>query len=279
MRPAIRSRHPQPEQINNLGATVSTNTAQTDESSTGMNPPSVDAAEVARYNALAATWWNASGPFWPLHKLNALRAPFIVEHLCRQFDRDPDEPEPLRDLRLLDIGCGGGILSETLARRGADVTGIDVAEKNIGIAKTHAREAGLRINYIHTPVETLKAEPFDAVLNMEVVEHVADLPQFMTACSAQVRKDRGLMFVATINRTLLSYLVAIVGAEYILRWLPRGTHQWRRFVRPLELEELLTRDGLQVQQAVGVSVNPLTRRYSIIDKTPVNYMLVAGPLS
>ena len=243
MEPATQNRHAQPDYGQDLDPAGSTMTGTGKEPSGTVDPPSVDAAEVSRYNALAATWWDTTGPFWPLHKLNALRAPFIVEHLCHQFDRDPDEPAPLRNLRLLDIGCGGGILAETVARRGADVTGIDVAEKNIGIARAHAREAGLSIRYLHPPVETLRAEPYDAVLNMEVVEHVADLSQFMTACCAQVRKDQGLMFVATINRTLLSYLVAIVGAEYILRWLPRGTHQWHRFVRPAELQNLLERDG------------------------------------
>ncbi|SEQ04282.1 2-polyprenyl-6-hydroxyphenyl methylase / 3-demethylubiquinone-9 3-methyltransferase [Ectothiorhodospira magna] len=238
-------------------------------------PSSIDPEEVARYTALADRWWDESGPFWPLHTLNRLRTDYICDRLCAHLGRDPSAPHPLAGLRLLDIGCGGGILSESMARLGAQVHGIDVTEKNIAVARLHARHSGLDIHYEVVPVETLAARKarYDVVLNMEVVEHVADLPGFMAACNSLVEPN-GISFIATLNRTPVSLIVAIVGAEYILRWLPRGTHQWRRFPKPAELEALLMADGLQVVERTGVRVNPFNRSMHLTGYLGVNYMLI-----
>jgi 2-polyprenyl-6-hydroxyphenyl methylase/3-demethylubiquinone-9 3-methyltransferase len=236
----------------------------------------VDAAEVARYSALAATWWDPTGPFWPLHRLNALRSVYLRDRLCEAFDRDAHASRPLAGLELLDVGCGGGILGESMARLGAHVHGIDVVERNIAIARSHAAGEGLPVRYELTTAGALAdtGVRYDAVLNMEVVEHVPDVAAFMADCARLVR-PRGLMSVATINRTALSWLFAIVGAEYVLRWLPRGTHQWRRFVRPAELHALLDRHGHSVTASVGVRVNPVTRAFSLQRSLAVNYMLIA----
>jgi len=237
----------------------------------------VDPREVAFYENLAAFWWDTSGPFWPLHRLNELRVAWIRDGLCRHFGLASGAREPLSGLRALDIGCGGGILSESMARLGAEVTGIDVVEKNIGTASVHARQQGLTIDYQARTAESLASagERFDVVLNMEVVEHVADLPAFMRACT-QLTGDNGVMFVATINRTALAWLFAIVGAEYVLRWLPKGTHRWSEFRKPEEIEALLKQGGLDVRQRSGVSVNPLTHAFSLTRRMNVNYMLMAS---
>ncbi len=237
---------------------------------------SVDPEEVARYTALASTWWDKTGPFWPLHRLNELRVGYLRETLCRVFQRNMRESQPLTGLDMLDIGCGGGILSEALATLGATVHGIDVVDRNISIARLHAERSGLAIRYETVTAEALARQGvhYDAVLNMEVVEHVADLEGFVHACG-QLVKPGGLMFIATINRTLLSWLTAIVGAEYVLCWLPRGTHRWRRFPSPRELAELLARDGLRIIARTGVRVNPFNRRMFLTGYLGVNYMLVA----
>jgi len=237
-------------------------------------PPSADPEEMRRFERLAATWWDPAGPFWPLHRLNALRTGWLRERLSGHFGRDPAAPAPLDGLRVLDIGCGGGILSESMARLGAQVTGIDIVARNVAIAQRHAGEQGLAIDYRACGVEQLEAEPFDVVLNMEVVEHVADLPGFMAACCAQVRAG-GVMVVATLNRTPKSWLFAIVGAEYVLGWLPRGTHQWRRFRTPAEIEALCRSGGLTVRDRTGVRMNPLTRELHLCGSQAVNYMLLA----
>ncbi len=236
----------------------------------------VDPNEVAFYEQLAARWWDDRGPFWPLHRLNTLRVNYIREQACAFFGRPANAAAPLKGLRVLDIGCGGGILSEAMAGFGADVTGVDVVERNIQVARLHAHCAGLDIDYRVGGAQQLAAtgEKFDLVLNMEVVEHVADLPGFVAAC-CRLTDPAGLMFIATINRTWLSWLVAIVGAEYILRWLPRGTHQWRRFPRPHELEGLMHDQGLAVFQRSGVQVNPFTRNMRLSRFMGVNYMLTA----
>ncbi|MGD8642890.1 MAG: bifunctional 2-polyprenyl-6-hydroxyphenol methylase/3-demethylubiquinol 3-O-methyltransferase UbiG [Chromatiales bacterium] len=237
---------------------------------------SIDPQEVAHYERLAATWWDPTGPFWPLHRLNALRVDYLCEHLCAHFDRDPAREQPLTGLRLLDVGCGGGILSEAMARLGATVVGIDVVERNIHVAALHARQAGLAIDYRHTTAEALAeaGERYDAVLNMEVVEHVADLDGFMAACGALVA-DGGAMSVATINRNPLAWLVAIIGAEYVLRWLPRGTHQYRKLRRPDEVEHRLRAAGLNVVARSGVRVNPFRRSLHLTPFMGINYMLIA----
>ena len=238
---------------------------------------SIDEREVRYYTELAETWWDRDGPFWPLHTLNGLRTGWIRDRLCRHFPgRDPAGPRPLRGLSVLDVGCGGGILSESIAGLGASVHGIDVVEKNIGIARAHAKETGADVRYEQTTAEALadSGARFDVVLNMEVVEHVADLEGFMAACSRLVG-DEGVMFVSTINRTPLSWLFAIVGAEYVLGWLPKGTHRWGLFRRPDEIGALLQRGGLEIGSLTGVRVNPFTRRMSLQRNTAVNYMLDA----
>ncbi len=236
---------------------------------------SVDPQEVARYRALAETWWDTSGPFWPLHRLNELRVGYIRQTLCEVFDRAPESEQPLTNLRILDIGCGGGILSESMAKLGASVHGIDVVGKNIAIARMHAAQSGLDIQYQNIAVEALaqKQRRYDVVLNMEVVEHVADLPSFLRACNDLVTPG-GVQIIATINRNPLSWVVAIVGAEYILGWLPKGTHQWRRFRTPDELRRRLDADGLEVIASTGVRVNPFNRRMTLTKFMGVNYMLV-----
>ena len=238
---------------------------------------SVDDSEVAKFAALAESWWDSEGPFRPLHKFNPVRIRFIRDRLAGHFNRDPLAPEPLAGLRLLDIGCGGGLLTEPLTRLGATVVGIDATEKNIRIAALHAEQGGLSIDYRHTTAEALDeaGERFDAVLNMEVVEHVADVDAFLTA-SGNLVGNGGLMITATLNRTAKSFALAIVGAEYVLRWLPRGTHDWRRFVRPSELAAGLRHAGMTVTSLTGVVFNPLTGIWSLTERDlDVNYMAVA----
>ena len=241
-------------------------------SDTTINPD-----ELAFYESLSAFWWDKAGPFWPLHRLNKLRVAWIIKQACKHFSFNPGAPRPLGGLRALDIGCGGGILSESLARLGAEVTGIDVVEKNIHIASLHAQSQGLAIDYQHRTAESMaeSGETFDLVFNMEVVEHVADLPAFMSSCN-RLTAPGSLMFVATINRTWLAWLFAIVGAEYVLRWLPKGTHRYGDFRRPSEVEQLLASGGLSVRARSGVAVNPLTRQFRLTKSTGVNYMLAAS---
>ena len=236
----------------------------------------VDPDEVAFYTRLADQWWDEQGPFWPLHKLNRLRADYLTRAICRHVGRAFDTRQPLRDLRVLDIGCGGGILAESMASLGARVHAVDVVERNILIAREHAQKIGSEVNYEPIDIGELaeRGEKYDVVLNREVVEHVADLPLFMQQCN-QLVADEGILFIATINRNPISWLFAIVGAEYVLRWLPIGTHQWSRFVKPGELRSMLQRDGLVVRDTTGVRVNPFTRHFSLSQRTPVNYMLSA----
>ena len=237
---------------------------------------SVDPREVEKFNKLAATWWDASGPMWPLHRLNGLRATYIVQRLVGHFKLDAQDPEPLAGLRILDIGCGGGLLSEAMATRGAEVHGVDISDGNIAAATLHAQSMDNPPRYEHTTAEELyrRAEWYDVVLNMEVVEHVADLSSFMQTCSGLLRPG-GLQFVSTINRNPLSWLSAIIGAEYILKWLPKGTHQYARLVKPVELEKLLIRDNLNKVATTGVFVNPLTKQMSLSRSRLINYMIVA----
>lgn len=238
---------------------------------------SVDPQEIAKFAAMAEAWWDPEGKFRPLHRFNPIRLGFIRDRLCAQFGRDPKQARPLEGLRLLDVGCGGGLLSEPMARLGAQVTGLDAAERNIQVARLHAGESGLAIDYRHGSVEELAAagEVFDAVLNMEVVEHVADVGSFLAASAAVVRPG-GVMIVATLNRTPKSFLLAIVGAEYVLRWLPRGTHEWRRFLRPSELAKSLREAGMEIAEMTGVAFNPLTDSWRLVPRDlDVNYMVMA----
>ena len=241
-----------------------------------MNSPTVDPEEVAYYDRLADQWWDRDGKFWPLHRLNELRCEYLKQETCRHYGLDSTKAQPLEGLRAIDIGCGGGILAESIAALGAEVHAIDVVEKNIRVARQHNLTRWLPIEYELATVEEIAASGrrYDIVFNMEVVEHVADLAQFMSGC-CRLLADDGIMFVATINRNLLSWLVAIVGAEYVLGWLPRGTHQWSRFVTPRECEVLLARAGLEVTARSGVRVNPFTRRMTLTPSLAVNYMLLA----
>ena len=236
----------------------------------------VDDAEVERFSALSAEWWDPKGKFRPLHKFNPVRLSYIRDQVAARFGRDPQSARPFEGLRFLDIGCGGGLLCEPMARLGATVVGVDPAERNIEVAKLHAAQGGLTIDYRASTAEELAdaGEKFDVVLNMEVVEHVANVELFV-ARTAEMVKPGGLMFVATINRTLKALGLAIIGAEYVLRWLPRGTHQFEKLVRPAELEAALTKAGMSVADRTGVTYNPLADRWSRSKDMDVNYMLLA----
>lgn len=236
----------------------------------------IDAAEVARFDAMAKTWWDQKGPMAVLHKFNPVRLSFIRDLACTQFSRDPKSLRALDGLSLVDIGCGGGVLSEPLARLGASVTGLDPAPTNISVARAHAEKSGLAIDYRQEAIETVVAGGgrFDIVLAMEVVEHVADVPLFVASCAALV-KPGGLMIAATLNRTLKSFALAIVGAEYILRWLPVGTHTWDKFVTPEEMREEFAANGLSELDRGGIIFNPLTGEWRRGLDTDVNYMIAA----
>lgn len=236
---------------------------------------SVDPDEIAYFERLAHRWWDTQGPFWPLHRLNAFRVQYLCDRIGKAFPGDRAGERPLAGLRLLDIGCGGGILSESMARLGAQVVGADVVEKNLRVARLHAEQSGLAIDYRLAAAEDLAptGEVFDAVLNMEVVEHVDCLPDFLAACGKLVRPG-GLMVVSTINRTWAAALIAIVGAEYVLGWLPRGTHHYRKLVKPSEVESGLGPDFRTIDRT-GVRVNPFNRAFSYTRWMGVNYMLAA----
>jgi len=237
---------------------------------------SVDEAEVERFSRHAADWWNPRGPMAALHKFNPVRLGYIRDQAAAHFGRDPKKLDCLNGLRILDIGCGGGILSEPLARLGADMVGADPSEDNIAAAREHGEETGTAVDYRDTTAEELAAakERFNIVLAMEVVEHVTDVRAFVATCAAMV-KPGGMMVAATLNRTLKSFALAIVGAEYVLRWLPRGTHQWDKFVTPEELEAAIEDCGLQMTGERGVIYNPFADRWQLSADTDVNYMLVA----
>lgn len=236
----------------------------------------IDPAEVSRFEAISKDWWDPKGPMAVLHKFNPVRLSFVRDLACARFGRDPKTIRALEGLNLVDIGCGGGVLSEPLARLGATVTGLDPATGNVAVARAHAQVAELEIDYRDETIEALVASGarFDIVLAMEVVEHVADVQAFVTACCEAV-KPGGLLVMATLNRTLRSYALAIVGAEYVLRWLPRGTHDWEKFVTPDELADAIEAGGLRVGESRGVAYNPLTDRWSESRDESVNYMLAA----
>lgn len=242
-----------------------------------MTATTLDPAELEKFSRLAAEWWNPRGKMAVLHKFNPVRLAHIRDTLCTAHGRDPNAPRPLEGLRLLDIGCGGGLLSEPLARMGAEVVGVDPARANVETARIHAEQTGARVDYRQGTAEDLHAagETFDAVLAMEVVEHVADVKLFVGICCAMVRPG-GLLFAATLNRTLKSFALAIVGAEYVLRWLPRGTHEWSKFVTPEELEAAIVSGGMSVFDGKGVWYNPLSDRWDVTGDMDVNYMLTAG---
>jgi len=237
----------------------------------------IDPAEVARFDAIARDWWDPKGPMAVLHKFNPVRLGFVRDEACAHFGRDPRQMRALQGLSLVDIGCGGGALSEPLARLGAEVTGLDPAPTNIAVAQAHAEAGGLSIDYRKETIESVveAGRRFDIVLAMEVVEHVADVEAFVAACCAAVKPD-GLLVMATLNRTAKSYALAIVGAEYVLRWLPRGTHDWEKFVTPAELGSAIEANGFALGAQTGVVYNPLTGRWSAARDMDVNYMLAAS---
>jgi 2-polyprenyl-6-hydroxyphenyl methylase/3-demethylubiquinone-9 3-methyltransferase len=236
----------------------------------------VDEDEVARFSRMAGQWWDARGPMAQLHKFNPVRLAYIRDRAAAHFDRDAKRLDSLKGLRILDIGCGGGILSEPLARLGASVVGADPSESNIAVAQHHAAQAGLAIDYRSTTAEALAeaGESFDVVLAMEVIEHVADVGLFVDLAASMV-KPGGLLFVATLNRTMKSFALAIVGAEYVLRWLPRGTHQWDKFVTPNELEIAIEKADFRISDETGVIYNLLADRWQLSTDMDVNYMVVA----
>ncbi|CAN5400707.1 bifunctional 2-polyprenyl-6-hydroxyphenol methylase/3-demethylubiquinol 3-O-methyltransferase UbiG [soil metagenome] len=237
---------------------------------------SIDPAEVEKFSKMAAEWWNPRGKFGVLHVFNPVRLAYIKEQVTARFARDPFDARPFMGLRILDIGCGGGLLTEPMARLGADIVGVDPSERNIKTASVHAAEQEISIDYRVATAEDLAAagETFDVILNMEVIEHVAD-PKAFTATCAGLLKPGGLMFVATLNRTLKSFGLAIIGAEYILGWLPKGTHQWEKFIAPGELEDWLAAAGLETCDRSGVVYNPLSNTWRRARDMDVNYMMLA----
>ena len=232
---------------------------------------SVNKKEIEKFSNMADEWWDPHGKFKPLHKFNPIRIKYIKENIIRQF-KIKNTKKPLSGINILDIGCGGGLLSEPMCRLGANVTGIDASKKNIKISKLHAKRDRLKINYICSSPEKLKInKKFDVILNMEIVEHVEDISFFLKSCTKLLNKN-GLMFVATINKTLKSYVFAIVGAEYVLRWLPIGTHDWEKFVKPEELKEILSKNNLFLKKLDGMHFNIIKDEWSITSDLSVNYI-------
>lgn len=234
----------------------------------------IDAAEVAKFEAMAAEWWDPNGKFKPLHQMNPCRLHYVTSQISAEFDRNLTQPHPFAGLRILDIGCGGGLLSEPMARLGATVVGADAAERNIPVAQLHAEQSGLTIDYRNTTAEALAeaGEQFDIVLNMEVVEHVADPLAYLTACQ-HLLKPGGLMICSTLNRNAKSFAMAIVGAEWVMRWLPKGTHDWQKFITPEELYDLIRRAGLTPVDRKGMVFNPVSWSWSLSNRDlSVNYV-------
>ena len=232
----------------------------------------VDKEEIEKFSRLAKDWWNPNGKFKPLHILNPTRINFIKKKLINHFNIRPDSDLPLKNISILDIGCGGGLLCEPLKRLGADITGMDASKNNIEIAKLHAKEMNLNINYIHSSPENFKSKnKFDVILNMEIVEHVASVDLFIQN-SSEIIKKNGIMFISTINRNLKSYLFAIIGAEYVLRWLPIGTHDWNKFIVPNELELITNKKNFKTDEIIGMKFNPLNNKWNTSSDLSVNYI-------
>jgi len=232
---------------------------------------SVNKKEIEKFSKMADEWWDPSGKFKPLHKFNPIRIQYIKENIIGNF-KLKNKKKPLDKINILDIGCGGGLLSEPMTRLGANVTGIDASSKNINIAKHHAKKNNLKINYICSSPEKLKIKKkFDVILNMEIVEHVDDINFFINSCSKLLKKN-GLMFVATLNKTLKSYMFAIIGAEYVLRWLPIGTHDWEKFVKPEDLKNILHKNNLKLEKLNGMNFNIIKDEWNISSDTSINYI-------
>jgi len=232
----------------------------------------VDKKEIEKFSKLAKEWWNPKGKFKPIHLFNPSRIKFIREKLIFHFKLNANSSTPLKNLKILDIGCGGGLLSEPLSRLGANITGIDASQNNIEIAKLHAKEMNLNIKYIKCSPENLNLKnEFDVILNMEVVEHVSNVNFFIKSCSKLIKKN-GIMFVATLNKNLKSYLFGIIGAEYILRWLPIGTHDWEKFLTPQNLESIMINNNFLTDETVGMTYNLLSNKWKKSTDTSVNYI-------
>ena len=233
----------------------------------------INKEEIQKFSKLADEWWDVNGKFKPLHMFNPIRIEYITERIKKYYKLEKNKSNFLEGLRILDIGCGGGLISEPMARLGADVTGIDASEKNIKVAKLHSRKSDVKINYINTAPENLKiSNQFDIILNLEIVEHVEDVNLFIKSCSKLLKKN-GLMFTATLNRSFNSYLKAIIGAEYILRWLPVGTHDWNKFIKPEELEKILFEENFSTIDIKGMKFNPFSQKWLKSNDLSVNYII------
>ena len=231
----------------------------------------INKKEIEKFSKMASEWWDPNGKFKPLHKFNPIRIKYIKENIVSSF-KLKNNNKPLKKINILDIGCGGGLLSEPMTRLGANVTGIDASNKNIQIAKLHAKKNKLNINYLCSSPEKIKIKKkFDVILNMEIIEHVEDVNFFIKSCSKLLKKN-GLMFVATLNKTLKSYVFAIIGAEYVLRWLPIGTHDWEKFVKPENLKEILNKNNLKLEKLDGMHFNIVKNEWSISKDTSINYI-------
>ena len=231
----------------------------------------INQKEIEKFSKMADEWWDPSGKFKPLHKFNPIRIKYIKESIIEEFNLKDTDSVPLKGIKVLDIGCGGGLLSEPMCRLGADVTGIDASSKNIEIAKIHAEKNNLKIKYICTSPEKIEDTQYDVILNMEIIEHVENVDLFLKS-SVNLLNKKSLMFVATLNKTLKSYLFAIIGAEYVLRWLPIGTHEWEKFVKPKDLEDMLTSHGMKLIKTDGVKFNPILDKWSLSKDTSINYI-------
>ena len=236
-----------------------------------MKNKTINKKEIEKFSKIAEEWWNPEGKFKPLHKFNPIRISYIKENIIETFKINQNKT-PLKNIKVLDIGCGGGLLAEPMCRLGAKVTAIDASEKNINVAKLNSKKNNLKINYICTSPEKLQIKKkFDVILNMEIVEHVEDVSFFLKSSSKLLKKD-GIMFIATLNKTLKSYIFAIVGAEYILRWLPIGTHEWEKFVKPEELISILKKNDLNIDRLDGMKFNMLTDSWTVSDDKSINYI-------
>ena len=236
-----------------------------------MKNNTINKEEIEKFSKIAEEWWDPEGKFKPLHKFNPIRISYIKENITKTF-KIHEKVKPLKNIKILDVGCGGGLLSEPMSRLGAEVTAIDASNKNINVAKLHAKTSNLNINYICTSPEKLKFEnKFDVILNMEIVEHVEDVSFFLKSCSNLLKKN-GIMFVATLNKTLKSYVFAIVGAEYILRWLPIGTHEWEKFIKPDDLKNILKKNNLELNLLDGMKFNIFTDKWRISSDKSINYI-------
>jgi 2-polyprenyl-6-hydroxyphenyl methylase/3-demethylubiquinone-9 3-methyltransferase len=235
----------------------------------------INKEEIQKFSKLAEEWWDVNGKFKPLHMFNPIRIEYITEKIKKHFKIVENKASFLNGLNILDIGCGGGLISEPMARLGANVTGIDASEKNINIAQLHAKKSGLKINYFNASPETLKnIEKFDIILNLEIIEHVDNVDLYIKSCSKLLKKN-GIMFTATLNRSFISYIKAILGAEYILRWLPVGTHDWNKFLKPEELENFLSQEKFITIDIKGLKFNPFLNKWKKSNDLSVNYIITS----